>query len=98
MESKVIKSWRSMNEVLTSPMTKEELESNSNRNGIISANLLIDFFDLVNEDIEWLNDEVSERITGSICGLVDISYKVIGKTSNNEIVVKVTGEVDFENI
>ena len=98
MESKVIKSWRSMNEVLTSPMTKEELESNSNRNGVINANLLIDFFDLVNEDIEWLNDEVSERITGSIGGLVDIFYKVVGKTSNNEIVVKVTGEVDFENI
>ncbi len=36
----------------------------------VGLNSLVDF------DIEWLNDEVSERITGSIAGLVSLVYSV----------------------
>lgn len=98
MKTTEIKNWRSQHTVLVTPMTKEELEQNSTKDGRISAKILVDFDDLVRYDQEWLYDEVSERITNSVGGLMDISFNVAGKTNINQVIVKVQGEIYFENI
>lgn len=94
MQTKHITTWRKHNDVLLAPMTLAELKSKKTKAGMISAKLVIDFNFLVDNDLEGLNDEMSARVTNSICGLTDISYKVMGNTADNELIVKVTGNVD----
>lgn len=96
MKTKHITDYRSKHDILTEPMTEKELKENIRKDGSISAKVLIDFFDLVGNDIEWLNDEVSERITNSVGGLVDINYNLAGRTTSNEVIVKVTANVEFD--
>ena len=89
--------FRSLHNVLVQPMNQKELGDNVRKDGSISAKVLVEFNDLVNNDMEWLNDEVSEKITGSIAGLTDISYHVGGRTTSNQIILKVTGQVELED-
>lgn len=35
----------------------------------------VDVWELASQDLEWLNDQVSEHITGSICDLEDLAYR-----------------------
>lgn len=98
MKKILIKDFRSTHNVLVLPMTEKELEENVRKDGTVQAKVLVDFIDLVDNDLEWLNDEVSERITGSIAGLTDISFYVAGRTTINQVIVKVTGTVEFENL
>ena len=98
MQVTKIKNWRTEHDVLMTPMNEKELKENATKQGRKSAKVLVDFNDLVHYDQEWLNDEVSERITNSVGGLVDISFKVVGKTNINQLIIRVEGDVDFENI
>ena len=98
MKTTTIKNWRTSHDVIVMPMNVPELKEFMTKAGRISAKVLIDFNDLVRYDQEWLNDEVSERITNSVGGLVDISFKVVGRTNINQVIVLVEGEIDFENI
>lgn len=90
--------FRSKHKVLVEPMSKKELKENIRKNGRISAKVLLHFDDIVNNDIEWLNDMASEKITKSICGLMDINYSVVGRTIKNDLILKVDAEVEFDNI
>ena len=94
METKHIKDYRSFHDVLVKPLTLTELEEQRKKDGTIRVKLVVDLFDLIDNDMEWLNDEVSERITDSTCGLTDLSYKVAGRTTNDEVIIAVTGNVD----
>lgn len=98
METIHITDYRSHHDVLTKPMTEKELTDNITKSGKISAKLVVDLNDLVNNDIDWLNDELSERITDSVAGLTDIEYTVAGRTTNNEVILKVTATVEFDNL
>lgn len=42
--------------------------------------------------------DTSIMITGSYTGLVNISYKVAGRTTNNEVIIKVEGDVIFKDL
>jgi hypothetical protein len=97
MELKHFVDYRSIHNLLVQPMTDKDLKAAVRKDGTVKAKVLVDFNDLVNNDIEWLNDEVSEKITGSIAGLTDISFDVAGRTTSNEIILKVTGAVEFED-
>jgi len=50
---------------------------------------------MLNGDIDALNDYVSERITGSECGLSDIQYRVIG-TRDNAILLETHACVEWD--
>lgn len=93
MKTLTIKNFRSEHNVLISPMTKKELEDNVRADGTIQSKVLVSLTDLIEWDIDTLNDFVSEKITSSENGLLDISYKISGRTTNNEIILKVTGAV-----
>lgn len=88
--------FRSLHKVLVKPMNQKELTDHVRKDGTIQAKVLVDFNDLVNNDLEWLNDEVSERITGSVAGLTDISFNVAGRTTIDQVIVKVTGVPELE--
>ena len=98
MKTNVIVNFRSIHKVLLTPMTEKELKENVRKDGTIQAKVLVDFNNLVNYDIEELNDEVSDMITDSVAGLTDISYKVAGRTTSNDVILKVTANVEFENL
>jgi hypothetical protein len=53
----------------------------------------IPFSDLISHDVEWLNDYVSEQITGSRVALEDIGYKA-ESVDGDQIVLRVNGEVN----
>ncbi len=40
----------------------------------VDVAVALGIWELVGNDLEWLNDEVSERITGSMCDLQDLSF------------------------
>lgn len=80
---------------LLEPYTIEELTRLSNNGeNHIEANVEISLWDLIENDLEWLNDTVSERITGSSCGLEDINFEPAGVIEASDgVVIRVTGSV-----
>lgn len=80
---------------LLEPYTIEELTRLSNNGeNPIEANVEISLWDLIENDLEWLNDTVSERITGSSCGLEDIGFEPAGVIESSDgVVIRVTGSV-----
>lgn len=48
--------------------------------------------DLISHDIDWLNDYVSERITGSRVALEDIGFEA-KSVDGDEIVLRVNGQI-----
>lgn len=95
---KEVKNFRKTMNVLVKPLTEKELAERSNKEDIISEKIIIDFNDIIFNDIEWLNDYASEAITGSEVGLTDISYEIVGRTTNNEAIVEVKGEVYYDGL
>jgi len=86
MKTKEIILWRKKLQVLQEQLEKEELVVGKS----IKVNLVVaDGY--YRGDIEELNDLVSEFITGSICGLEEIGYTLIGATPDGDSVVRVTG-------
>jgi len=98
MKSIIIKNFRSTHKIFDLPMTEKELRELVSKKGTISGKVLVDFNDLVNNDFDWLNDVASEKLTGSICGLTEINFIVVGKTTINQVILKVTGTVEFDNL
>ena len=88
MEIKEVANYRSFHKVLVKPFTPEELKAK--KDGKIVAKVTVDLIELIDNDIDGLNDLVSERITGSEAGLIDISYFVAGRIpQNNTVILKV---------
>lgn len=84
---------RSHHNLLVEPLTLDELKQKATKAGVIKVHLALDFDLLVENDGEWLGDEVSERITGSVAGLMDIEYDVMGNEGRENVIVRVTGSV-----
>jgi hypothetical protein len=94
-----IKNWRSNHDVVLEPLTLEELNDSMSKAGMVTCKLLVSIEDLIDGDMEALNDNVSERITGSEAGLTDISYKLVGRQpQSNETIIGVTGHVEIDNL
>lgn len=95
MDSKIVTTWRDKIAILNKPLTPKELDELKDKQGNVTQTLEFDLGDIIDNDIEWLNDEVSERITGSTIGLTDISFKAVGaKKSIDKTFIKVTGNVE----
>jgi hypothetical protein len=96
MELKHFVDYRSIHNLLVKPMNVKELRDNVRKDGTVQAKVVVSFEDVLAYDIEWLNDEVSSMITGSVVGLTDISFNVAGRTTSNEIILKVTGVPELD--
>lgn len=82
------------------PLTKKELRDiTANGEHLIDIVVSVEFWDLVNHDLEWLNDHVSERITGSEAGLTNIDYEQVSipeaTRRGNVVPLRVRAEVDY---
>lgn len=98
MKTKRYIDYRSLHTILTEPMNQKELSDNVRKDGTIQAQVVVTLEEVLNNDIEYLNDIVSEKITGSIVGLTDISFEVAGSvTGTNELILRVTGTPELED-
>lgn len=98
MELINITDYRSKHVVLVKPMTEKELKENVRKDGSIQAKIRVSFNDLLENDLEWFNDYAAESVTNSVVGLTDINYSVAGRTTNDEVIIKVTASVEFDNL
>lgn len=58
----------------------------------VTGVVTMDLDDIVNFDLEWFLDEISEKLVGSIM-LLDVSYRAIGVLEDGSLQVEVTGDV-----
>jgi hypothetical protein len=79
---------------LRRPFTLQEIKDFTSKDPdrYLTAVVAVDFDDLVDNDIEWLNDTVSELITGDEIALEDIGFKPVG-AMDGEIYIEVTGSI-----
>jgi len=75
------------------PFTLDELRQMQHDNGSITAVISWPWDETGNIDI--LNDNASELITGNQCALEDISYKLVGcNVEAQEVLIEVCGTVE----
>ncbi len=96
MELKDYIDYRSKHKLLVEPMNQKELRDNVRKDGTVQAKVLVSFNNVLANDLDYLNDDVSEKITGSSAGLTDICFDLAGRTTKNELILKVTGVPEFE--
>jgi len=94
-KTKNIVDYRSFHSAVVKPFTVKELKERENKSGEISEKVVIDIDDLINCNILWLANFVSKKITGNDLALKTISYKVAGRTTNNQVILKATGKIDY---
>lgn len=63
----------------------------------IDTTVYFDLADILETDVEWFLDEISERATGTIV-MQDIAWDVKGATDTGELVLHVVGQVDPEDL
>ena len=78
---------------MTKPMLLMTQWMLCDENGYLEGNVLFDMSELVTEDEETLLDLMSNRLVGDPL-LLDISYKAIGITADNSIIVNVRGCIE----
>lgn len=98
MKTETFIDFRSMHKILTEPMTLNELKSDVTKSGKISVKLLFDFNSIIANNLNWLCNEANKRITGSSNLLSEINFKIAGRTTKNEVIVKVDAILEFDNI
>lgn len=73
------------------PLSEKQLRSITEEGKhYVDAVVCVSLWDIAHNDIDWLNDHVSELITGSIVGLEDISYSRFSPESPAEHAVDET--------
>lgn len=79
--------------VLQQPLIRTEIIRGSNRDGYISGVIAVELSDLIDGNHENLMDLFSEKLIGSVC-LSDITFRIVGCSSCNEVLIEVTGHAD----
>ena len=87
--------YRSHHDVLTSKVSKKELKEIVNKEGKVTLKVLFALTDIM-KDENKVKKESAERITGSETGLSNVELFIAGRTTKNEVIMRVTGIVEFE--
>jgi len=84
-------------DTLKAPLTMEQIVDMTKEDSYLRAiPVTVSFYELIDGDLESFLDTLSEAVTGSESGLMDITYRPVGVTDDGRIVVAVTGDVsDF---
>jgi len=90
--------YRSLHSVVVKPFTVKELKERQNKSGVISEKVVVKLDDLINNSIDVLSNNVSKKITGNDLALTKIDFKVAGRTTNNEVILKVTSKIDYSTL
>ncbi len=59
----------------------------------VDTTVYFDLSDIIDNDVEWFLDEISERATDTIA-MQDIAWEVKGATDTGKLVLHVVGQVD----
>lgn len=78
---------------LDKPYTLEEVRNLKDEDGWINGYVLMDLCEVIDHDLEWFLDEISERLVGSPL-LQEISYKTIS-VRDETLLVYVEGKTDY---
>ena len=79
-------------EVITKPLTIEEMKNRINEDNYINGIVSVELSDLIDNDFENFLDIISEKLTNSPC-LMDVSYEVVGSGNGDTIYIKVMGDI-----
>jgi hypothetical protein len=63
----------------------------------IDTTVYFDLADIIESDLEWFLDEISEKATGTIV-MQDIAWDVKGATDTGDLVLHVVGQVDERDL
>jgi len=79
-------------EILYKPLLKHEVKKRLDKDGFLTVCILVDFYDILENDLEGFNNLAEEKILEE--GIIfNIKYKVIS-TLDESIVIQVTAEID----
>lgn len=78
---------------MEAPLTQEEMKRIADSDDFAYGVISVSLSNLIDNDIEWLNDLASEKMTGTLL-LMDIGYGVAGcNPETNEVYIQVWGDV-----
>ena len=97
-KTKNIVDYRSFHSVVVKPFTEKELKERENKSGVITEKVTVSLSKLIKFDRYGLFDHVCKLITGSELGLRAITYKVAGRTTDDEVIIKVTGILNYSEL
>lgn len=63
----------------------------------VDTTVYFDLADIIESDLEWFLDEISERATGTIA-MQDIAWDVKGATDTGNLVLHVVGQIDSDDL
>lgn len=72
-------------------LTPKQMQEMMDTDGHITGIVAVDLSTIINDNIESLNDLVSEALTGTEL-LLDINYEIIGIQNRQTILLQVTGD------
>lgn len=87
--------YRSFHTVVRKSFNAKQLLERVNKDNVLTEKVVISLDDLIKFDRHELNEKLSKLITGSELRLINLDYKVAGRTTKNEVILKVTGKLDL---
>lgn len=97
MELKHFVDYRSIHNILVRSMNAKELKENVRKDGTIQAKVLYKLEHMISDSKDTVIGDVSTAITGNPEGLSNVSFDLAGRTTRNEVILKVTGTPIFED-
>lgn len=81
---------------LSRPYTVSELRAlTNNGESYVDANVVVGLWELIENDLEWLNDYVGEQIAGSCVALTDIGFQPAGVDGDSVVINVVASVADW---
>lgn len=75
--------------VLTAPLAPAEIAARLDSDGMVSGLVAVDVSDLIDGDLEYVLDLLSERLVGSSLGM-EIDYQPVHVQDSGALVMRVT--------
>lgn len=81
---------------LLRPYTVDELRTLTNSGAdYVDANVAVGLWELIENDVDWLNDYVAEQIAGSSVALTDIGFSPVGVDGDSVVINVVASVADW---
>jgi hypothetical protein len=97
MKTDYVKEWRREHNVLSKAMSKEELKEAVRKDGTVQVKVAIPLDELLDESRMGVESDIATAITKEPEGLGNIKIELAGRL-NHRVILKVTGEVLFDNL
>lgn len=86
--------WVELSTDVNTPYTMEQMRELQDENGYIAGLIAICVYNVIDMDIETFLDTLSTKLTRTTV-LHDINYEFIGNDNNDNLIFRVTGDIDL---